>query len=1103
MIKLYQTPSPIFFDPKGYRWKVFLTALLISSIFLGFIFFYIYKTQTSISNIESDFKALNYESYLYERNLPKKGLITFLDNEYPSYYSLKENITRVAAVVVPWVNFDIDGKLKLDSSDLKDLESDFINKFKPGINLFLQISDYNYSIQGTGKDSFIKFLDTYSDDDIKQLTDYISNNNFKGIVYSFESEKWDTNTVDKFLKFRSRLDQTVKEQKLVVADTLNLNISDEIIQKLQGKQNLFILNYWNNSFNDNSPIYDFKKQPDQLKSLIEKIPNTKYYINFPTYNKDVVFGSEGEVSYVEKKSFGDTVELVKKQNLVIGNDSNNSYVDYIDDEKKSHRIWLADGALLFNQLFDLSKLLKEDSYEGYAFSNSGFEDNTIWDTLKAESFNNKLEILEKNFKVDTLVENKGQGVLAKVLSDFELGVRRFEFSEGYISSQKWERYPTRSVVQRVGYKPKTLSLTFDDGPDPTYTPQILDILKKYNIKATFFVIGKNVKEFPEVAKRIVAEGHIIANHSYSHPRLNNLSTVTVDTEISGTDEILRQLVNVKTDFFRTPYNDIYGFNTESDLIILRELRKYDKFAAEDDVDTKDWLLKDPVAINDKTFNILDTQSGSVLLLHDGGGNRSSTVKALPGMIEGIQKRGYAIENLNTLTSVDLKKLTNESEQNQQFKEQEFSLFVSKLFSNIFATIVIFSVIIGVVKYILMFALYLYSIFKNKKKLSTSSFTPKVSIIVPCYNEQKVICNTINSLLSSDYPNFEIVMVDDGSKDDSYKVAKEAFKMEKRVSVYTKENGGKSSALNFGISAAKSEYVVCVDADTFFAKDSVRKLMRHFKDENIGGVAGNVQIGNAVNNLTKAQQLEYALGQNFEKQAFSSINSVVVVPGPIGAWRKPIILGAGGYHKDNLAEDTDLTLRILQQGWKIHYEPDAICVTESPEDYKSFIKQRNRWQFGMLQVLFKNFEILFNPNYGFVGLFTLPIILFQYLLMSLYPVMMISICGYFAGFILDSFKGGAGLGFSFLWQNKLFLYFSAAYILLDAFKIILAVSTEKHVPKKYKMLLIMPYYLFIFQNLMSAITFWTLVRAIRGKIATWGHLTRTGSVSLNQVQKQNN
>ncbi|MBC7472377.1 MAG: glycosyltransferase [candidate division SR1 bacterium] len=1102
MIKLYQTPSPIFFDPKGYRWKVFLTILLISSIFFGFIFFYIYKTKTSISNIESDFKSLNYESYLYERNLPKKGLITFLDNEYSSYYSLKENITRVAAVVVPWVNFDTDGKLRLDSSDLKDLESDFVNKFKPGVNLFLQISDYNYAVQGTGKDSFTKFLDNYNDDDIKRISDYISNNNFKGIVYSFESEKWDTTTIDKFLKFRSQLDPVIKEQKLVVADTLNLNVGDEVIQKLQGKQNIFILNYWNNSFNDNSAIYDFRKQPEQLKNLIQKIPNSKYYINFPTYNKDIVFGSEGEVSYVQKKSFGDTVELVKKQGLVINNDFNNSYIDYIDDEKKSHRIWLGDAALLFNQLFDLSKLLKEDSYEGYAFSNSGFEDNSIWDMLKADSFNGKLEILEKNFKVDTLVENKGQGVLAKVLSDFEFGIRRFKFSEGYISSQIWEKYPVRSIVQRVGYKPKTLSLTFDDGPDPIYTPQILDILKKYNIKATFFVIGKNIKEYPEIAKRIVSEGHIIANHSYSHPRLNNLSTVTVDTEISGTDEILRQLVNVKTDFFRTPYNDIYGFNTENDLVILRELRKYDKFAVEDDVDTKDWLIKDPNAINNKTFDILDKQSGSVLLLHDGGGDRTSTVKSLPSMIEGIQKRGYAIENLNTLTSDDLAKLSNESAQYKQFQEQEFSLFASKLFFNIFVTTVIFSIIIGVIKYILMFALYLYSVFKNKKQ-NTPYLTPKVSIIVPCYNEQKVICNTINSLLLSDYPNFEIVMVDDGSKDNSYKVVKKAFKKEKRVSAYTKENGGKSSALNFGISVAKSEFVICVDADTVFAQDSVRKLMRHFRDENIGGVAGNVQIGNATNNLTKAQQLEYALSQNFEKQAFSSVNSVVVVPGPIGAWRKPVILGAGGYHKDNLAEDTDLTLRVLQQGWEIHYEQDAICITESPEDYKSFIKQRNRWQFGMLQVLFKNFEILFNPNYGFIGLFTLPIILFQYLLMSLYPIMMVSIGGYLLGFLLDSYNGGIALGFSFLWQNKLFLYFSAIYILLDAFKIILAISKERHIQNKYKMLLIIPYYLFIFQNLMSAITFWTLVRAIRGKIATWGHLTRTGSVSLNQVQKQNN
>jgi peptidoglycan-N-acetylglucosamine deacetylase len=1102
MIKLYQTPSPIFFDPKGYRWKAFLTILLISSLFISFVFFYLYKTKVGIYNIESDFKSLNYETYLYERNLPKKGLIAFLDNEYPSYYSLKENITRVAAVVVPWVTFDENGKVKLDSSDLKDLESDFVNKFKPGVNLFLQLSDFNYAQQDAGKDSFIKFLSSYTDDDIKQISDYILNNGFKGLVYSFESNKWDTATLDKFLVFRDRLDLVVKKEKLVVADTLNLNVSGEVLKKLEGKQNFFVINYWNNLSGDNSGLYDSRVQPDQLKQLIQKINNAKYYINFPTYNKDIVFGSEGEVSYVQKKSFGDIVELIKKLKLTISTDAtNNSYVEYIDDEKRPHKVWITDGPQFFNQLFDLSKVMKEDLYEGYAFSNIGFEDTTIWDTIKADSFNSRLDILEKNFRVDTLVENKGQGVLAKLASDFEPGIRKFKFKDGYISSQTWEKFPSRSVVQRSGYKPKTLALTFDDGPDPVFTPQILDVLKKYDVKATFFVIGKNIKEYPEIAKRIITEGHIIANHSYSHPRLTNLSSVTVDTEISGTDEILSQLVNVKTDFFRTPYNDIYGFNTENDLSILRELRKYNKLAVEDDVDTKDWLIKDPVAISSKTLEILDKQSGSVLLLHDGGGDRTSTVKSLPGIIEGIKSRGFAIENLNA--AVDSKKPVNESAENKQFEEQQFSLVVSRLLSNIFATVVIFATIIGVVKYVLMFALYFYSVVRDKRRKRLPSFTPKVSIIVPCYNEQRVICETVRSLLYSDYPDLEIVMVDDGSKDDSYELVKETFKKDPRVSTYKKENGGKSSALNFGISVAKYEYVICVDADTVFAKDAVRKLMRHFKNQNIGAVAGNVQIGNAINNLTKAQQLEYALGQNFEKQAFASVNSIVVVPGPIGAWRKPVLLGAGGYHMDNLAEDTDLTLRVLQQGWGIHYEPDAICITESPEDYKSFIKQRNRWQFGMLQVLFKNFELIFNANYGFIGLFTLPMILFQYILMSLYPIMMFSIAWFLAGFAFESISGGIGLGFSFLWQNKLFLYFTGIYILLDAFKIILAITKERHVQNKFKMLLIMPYYLIVFQNLMSVITFWTLVRAIRGKLATWGHLTRTGSVSLNQVQKQNN
>jgi peptidoglycan-N-acetylglucosamine deacetylase len=1101
MIKLYQTPSPIFFDPKGYRWRVFLVILLISSIFIGFVFFYIYKTRASIYNIDNDFKSLNYDSYVYERNLPKKGIIAFLDNEYSSYYSLKENITRVAAVVVPWVNFDASGKVKLDSSDLKDLEVDFVQKFKPSINLFLQISDYDYAGQAPGTGGFVNFLNRYNEDDIKQISDYITNNGFKGLVYNFETDKWDSQTMDKFLQFREKIDTVVKKEKLVVVDTLNLDVKDEYLNKINGKQNLFVLNYWNKAFNENSPFFDRTKQSEQLKNLIGKITKTKYYINFPTFTKDLHYANDGVVSFEQKVSFGETVKIIKDKKLPILTDAatKNSYIEYNDKDNVFHRVWLGDGSLMFNQLFDLSKLLPDGDYEGYALSNIGFEDQTIWDVIRMETFNDKINYLENNFKVDTLVDNVGEGVIAKLSKDFVLGHRSFKFSDGYISSQTWDKYPERSVVQRMGFKPKTLTFTFDDGPDPVYTPQILAILKKYNIKATFFIIGKNVKEYPEIAKQIVDEGHIIANHSYSHPKLNNLSSVTVDTEISGTDEVLNKLVNVKTDFFRTPYNDIYGFNTENDLSILRELRKYDKLAVEDDVDTKDWLLKDANAINDKTFNILDSQSGSVLLFHDGGGNRESTVKALPSLIEGIRQRGYAIENLDKVLNDS--KVQNKSAQNAEFREQEFSLMVWRLFANILATLIVFAAAMGVVKYAVMMLLYLKSQLFDRKK-TEKDFAPKVSIIVPCYNEQKVICATVDSLLASDYPEFEIVVVDDGSKDNSYRTAVQTFKNNPNVTVYTKENGGKSSALNFGITVAKHEYVICVDADTVFTPHSIAKLMRHFKDENIGGVAGNVQIGNAINNLTKAQQLEYALGQNFEKTAFGSVNSIVVVPGPIGAWRKPVILGAGGYHKDNLAEDTDLTLRILQQGWKIHYEPDSICITECPEDYRSFIKQRNRWQFGLLQVVFKNLELLFNSNYGFLGLFTLPMVLLQYLLMSLYPIIMLSLLSYFVGIILDSFNSGIGLGLSFLWQNKLFIGFTLFYLALDILKIAIAIYKEKHVPKRFKMILILPYYLFVFQNLMSLITFWTLVRAIKGKIATWGHLTRTGAVALSQAQKTN-
>ncbi len=242
---------------------------------------------------------------------------------------------------------------------------------------------------------------------------------------------------------------------------------------------------------------------------------------------------------------------------------------------------------------------------------------------------------------------------------------------------------------------------------------------------------------------------------------------------------------------------------------------------------------------------------------------------------------------------------------------------------------------------------------------------KASILVPAYNEEVVIERSIKSLVDLDYPNFEVIVIDDGSKDDTLKLAKdlEGWHGNTEVRVFTQPNGGKSTALNHGARRATGEVVVCVDGDSRLHPNTLRVAMRHFQDPEITGVAGNVKVVNRRNILTRLQALEYIEGLNLVRRAQAYLKSVNIVPGPIGIFRKEAILDVGGWESDTFAEDCELTLKLLAHGYKIDYEPEAISYTEAPEEMIPLLKQRYRWTRGILQALRKHKFLLINPSGG--------------------------------------------------------------------------------------------------------------------------------------------
>ncbi|UCF21561.1 MAG: glycosyltransferase family 2 protein [Gemmatimonadota bacterium] len=278
------------------------------------------------------------------------------------------------------------------------------------------------------------------------------------------------------------------------------------------------------------------------------------------------------------------------------------------------------------------------------------------------------------------------------------------------------------------------------------------------------------------------------------------------------------------------------------------------------------------------------------------------------------------------------------------------------------TLLLFLIILIARYFTLLWFAYLHHLESSEKKRSVGVEYPPVSILVPAYNEGKVIIAAVQSLLEMDYPHYEVIVVDDGSTDDTLANAMSLAGAygSCEVRVTTKRNGGKASSLNAGLAMARYPFVLCMDADSRLEPQTIRASMVHFSDPSVGAVAGNVKVINRRNIWTRLQALEYIEGLNMARRAQGFLNSVNIVPGPIGLFRRDVLIAVNGYDLDTFAEDADLTLKILTAGWRIKYEPRAVAWTEAPERVVDLIQQRYRWTRGILQAMGKHRRTLLMP-----------------------------------------------------------------------------------------------------------------------------------------------
>lgn len=661
-----------------------------------------------------------------------------------------------------------------------------------------------------------------------------------------------------------------------------------------------------------------------------------------------------------------------------------------DDGSIAMIAWLTDAATVADGMATLAS----KNIPHVALGNLGGEDPRVWRVLAAarddrEAIRTALATMPAPSEPDVI----GDGVAMRVDLSQHDGKAAIDFGAGgRVESESYELMPAAPTVIRRGKVPsRTVVLTFDDGPHEEYTGKVLDILKEEQVKAAFFVVGSRAEREPELFKRIAREGHEVGNHSFSHPDLGKISENMADLEINSTNRLLEALTGRGTVLFRPPFRSDDRPTVKEDLLAIQNGERNGMITVTSTVDPHDWARPEPEIIVDYLVRRLEKFDGGVVLMHDGGGDRKNTVAALRPLIRTLKSRGFEFAQLHQIfgdSNIDVVNPKVSVAPTEQVGNAVWASGTWFLRSMTFLALA--ALALGMFRFGALAIGALIEVTKEwreRQKIRRTSRLPvhgAVSVIIPAYNESKVIERTILSVLASRGVAVEVLVMDDGSTDDTADVVSRAFYFEPRVKLHKLKNGGKARALNEGFKLASHEVVIALDADTIFLPDTIVELARKFDDPRVAAVAGRAAVGNTQHFVARWQALEYVIGQAIERRAWHLLGVVGVVPGAVGAWHRDAVLAVGGFGTDTLAEDCDLTITLQVHGWKVSYAPDAVALTEAPETVQALLKQRFRWCFGVLQTVWKHKRAMIAPpkNNPAIGLLLMPCVLACHILTPL-------------------------------------------------------------------------------------------------------------------------
>nr|WP_310376804.1 glycosyltransferase [Catenuloplanes atrovinosus] len=641
----------------------------------------------------------------------------------------------------------------------------------------------------------------------------------------------------------------------------------------------------------------------------------------------------------------------------------------------------------------------------------------------------------------------------------------------------------RGGAQSYRLPEKTIALTFDDGPDPWWTPQVLRKLAEHDVDATFFVVGSGAARHPDLVRQLAAEGHELGVHTFTHPDLTRMPSWQRRVEYSQTQMAIAAATGVKTSLIRFPYSSKAVAIDDENWPLYREAGELGYLSVLNDTDSRDWARPGVAQIVRNATP--EGTRGTITLFHDAGGDRAQTVAALDSFIPAMKQRGYRFVTVSQgltqamASAAPAGNATARTEQPATGGERwrgsalVWAIRIADATVGVLGVLFVIAGALTLVRTLLMLVLAgRHARSRRRRDFRWGpEVTAPVSVIVPAYNEKEGIEAAVRSLAGGDYPRIEVVVVDDGSSDGTADLA-EGLGLP-NVRVVRIPNGGKPNALNTGVAFASHDLIVMVDGDTIFEPDSIRRLVQPFADPSVGAVAGNVKVGNRNSLVARWQHIEYVIGFNLDRRLYETLRCMPTVPGAIGAFRREALVQAGGMSDETLAEDTDVTMAFLRNGWHVVYEENARAWTEAPARLGQLWKQRYRWSYGTMQAMWKHRKALVESGpsgrFGRVGL---PILaLFGVTLPLLAPVID----------LLTLY------GLLFLGRTETVI----AWLAMLVMQLVTAVVAFRLDRESMKPLWTLPLQQFAYRQLMYLVLIQSAVTALTGARLRWHKLQRTG------------